>query len=92
MAESKVVAKTHGQGSTVVLIRIKPRAALDDAQVQVVAGVARDVDPTPECLSYLLRENHDFVLGAFAWRVTGTSSSRTRSWDPNSTGRSSRRR
>lgn len=54
------------QGSTVVLIRVKPWTALDDAQVQIVAGVAQDVDPTPECLGYLLRENHDFVLGAFA--------------------------
>lgn len=54
------------QGSTVVLVQIAPWLAVDDAQVQVVAGIAQDVDPTVDCLSFLLKENHNFVLGAFA--------------------------
>lgn len=54
------------EGSTVVLVRVVPWAAMADAQVQVVAGIAADIDPTPECLRYLLKENHDFVLGGFA--------------------------
>ncbi len=54
------------QGSAPVMIRVGPWTALDDAQVQVVAGIVTDVEPTREFLSYLLSENHDFVVGAFA--------------------------
>lgn len=54
------------QGSTAVLIQVLPWTAADDAQVQITGWVAQDVTPSVECLSYLLKANHDFVLGAFA--------------------------
>ena len=54
------------QGTTVVMIRVLPWPSVEDAQVQVIAGIARDVDPTIECLSFLLKENQDFILGGFA--------------------------
>jgi hypothetical protein len=53
-------------GSTAVMVVIRPWAAGNDVQVRVVAGIASGVDTKPDLMKYLLKENHDFVLGAFA--------------------------
>lgn len=54
------------EGSTMVMVKIAPWSALEDAQVIVVAGIASDVEVTADCMRFLLTENDKFVLGAFA--------------------------
>ena len=52
-------------GSAIVLVGVMPWR--DDASlVSALSWVTRGTDLTPECLKYLLEQNHEFVFGGFS--------------------------